>query len=83
MMKSWSSSQPVVSRRSCEAELHALTKAATQAKGLASLMLDFDMDVNTVVHTDSTAALGILIYNIFVTGKCLQQVYFHTEDCNS
>ena len=53
MIKSWSSSQPVVALSSGEADLYALIKAATQAKGLASQMLDFDMDVDTVVHTDS------------------------------
>ena len=60
MIKSWSSSQPVVALSSGEAELYALVKAATQAKGLTSLLWDYGQEVDTTVHTDSTAALGIV-----------------------
>ena len=59
MVKSWSSSQPVVALSSGEAELYALVKAATQANGIASLLQDFGMATNITIHTDSTAALGI------------------------
>ena len=31
-----------------------------QAQGLVDLMLDFDLGVETVIHTDSTAALGMV-----------------------
>ena len=54
MTKSWSPSLPVIALSSGEAELYAFVKAAAQAKGLASLMLDFDLSVETVVRTDST-----------------------------
>ena len=60
MIKSWSSSQPVIALSSGEAELYALVKAATQAKGIGSLMMDFDLAVETTIHTDSTAALGMV-----------------------
>ena len=60
MIKSWSSSQPVIALSSGEAELYALVTAATQAKGIASLMFDVCQNVCTTVHTDCTAALGIV-----------------------
>ena len=41
LIKSWSSTQPVIALSSGEAELYALVKAASQAKGLCSLMADF------------------------------------------
>ena len=60
LVKSWSSSQPVVALSSGEAELYALIKTATQAKGLCSLLGDFGQMFDTTVHTDSTAAMGIV-----------------------
>ena len=60
VIKSWSSSQPIITLSSGEAELYALVKAASQAQGIASLMFDFDKNVCITVHTDSTAALGIV-----------------------
>ena len=43
-----------------EAELYALVKAASQAKGLCSLMADVGLGTKISVHTDSTAAIGIV-----------------------
>ena len=60
VIKSWSSSQPVIILSCGEGELYALVRSAAQAKGLASLMLYFDLGVETVIHTDSTAALGMV-----------------------
>ena len=60
MIKSWSSTQAVIALSSGEAELYALVKAAAQAKGLTSLLWDYGHHVDTTVHTDSTAALGIV-----------------------
>ena len=60
MVKSWSSSQLVVALSSSEAELYALVKVATQAKGISSLLQDFGMTTDITIHTDSTAALGIV-----------------------
>ena len=60
LIKSWSSTQPVIALSSGEAELYALVKAASQAKGLCSLMADFGFETQISVHTDSTAAIGIV-----------------------
>ena len=60
MIKSWSTTQPVIALSPGEAELYSLVKAAAQAKGVASLMLDFDLSVEFVVRTESTAAVGIV-----------------------
>ena len=60
LVESWSSSQPVVALSSGEAELYAFIKTATQAKGLCSLLGDFGQIFQTTVHTDSTAAMGIV-----------------------
>jgi len=59
MLKSWSSTQQVVARSSGEAELHALLKGATQAKGIMSMFLDWNIGNQCILKTDATAALGI------------------------
>ena len=45
---------------SAEAELYALTKGAAQALGMLSLLADFGVELNGTVHTDASAAIGIL-----------------------
>ena len=60
LLKSWASSQPVIALSSGEAELYALVKTAAQAKGMASLLMDYDMMSTVTVHTDSTAAIGMV-----------------------
>ena len=60
LIKSWSSTQPVIALSSGEAELYALVKAAAQAKGLCSLLADFGFESQISVHTDSIAAIGIV-----------------------
>ena len=60
-IKSWSSSsQLVIALNSGEAEFYYLVKTATPAKGLRSLMRDFELEVDTTIHADSTAALGMV-----------------------
>ena len=45
---------------SAEAELYALTKGAAQALGMLSLLADFGVELSATVHTDASAAIGIL-----------------------
>ena len=59
-IKSWSSTQATVALSSAEAELYALTKGAAQALGMLSLLADFGIEINGTVHTDASAAIGIL-----------------------
>ena len=60
LIKSWSSTQPVVALSPAEAELYALVKAAAQAKGLSSLLRDYGLNTAVTVYTNVTAAMGIV-----------------------
>ena len=60
LLKPWATTQPVIALSSGEAELYALVKTAAQAKGLASLLMDYGMSTTVTVHTDSPAAIGIV-----------------------
>ena len=59
LIKSWSSTQPVIALSSGEAELYALVKGAAQSSGLISMLQDYAVDVTARVFIDSSAALGI------------------------
>ena len=58
--KSWSSTQATVALSSAEAELYALTKGAAQGLGLMTMLADFGTAVECTVHTDASAAIGIV-----------------------
>ena len=59
-IKTWSTTQATVALSSAEAELYALTKGAAQTLGLMSLMRDFGVVMRGKVHTDASAAVGIV-----------------------
>ena len=59
-LKAWSSTQATVALSSAEAELYALTKGAAQGLGLMTLLADFGVAVEVTVHTDASAAIGIV-----------------------
>ena len=59
-IKTWSTTQAVVALSSGEAELYALTKGASYALGMVSLAEDFGLKLNIKVHTDASAAIGIV-----------------------
>ena len=60
MLKTWSSTQATVALSSAEAELYASTKCAAQALGLMTLLADLGVEVQAAVHTDASAAVGIV-----------------------
>ena len=60
VLKTWSSTQATVALSSAEAELYALTKGASQALGLVTLLADLGVEVQAAVHTDARAAIGIV-----------------------
>ena len=60
LIKSWSSSQSVIALSSGEAELYAMTKAASQTIGLMSLAADFGEELTGEVMSDASAAIGIV-----------------------
>ena len=45
---------------SADAELYALTKGASQGLGMMALLSDFGLTVSVTVHTDASAAIGIV-----------------------
>ena len=59
-IKTWSTTQAVVALSSGEAELYALTKGAAIALGIASLAADFGLQLHLKLHTDASAAVGIV-----------------------
>ena len=59
-IKSWSSTQATVALSSAEAELYALVKGASQTLGIIAMAEDFGMTLDGRVHTDASAALGIV-----------------------
>ena len=60
VIKTWSSTQQTLSLSSGEAELYALTKAATQALGAMQLLSDFDIVSIGMILSDLNAAIGIV-----------------------
>ncbi len=60
VIKSWSTTQAIVAMSSAEAELYAMTKGAANTLGIMSLGGDFGMSLDAKVHTDASAALGIV-----------------------
>ena len=60
VVKTWSSTQQTIATSSGEAELYAITKAATQTVGIISIMQDFGITMTGKVWSDSTAAIGIV-----------------------
>ncbi len=60
MVMAWSSTQGVVALSSGEAELYALTKGAANTLGMISLALDFGMYLDGKVHSDASAAIGMV-----------------------
>ena len=59
-IKTWSTTQAVIALSSGEAELYAMTKGAAVALGLSSLAADFGLELHLNIHTDASAAVGIV-----------------------
>ena len=58
LLKHWSSTQPTQSLSSGEAETKAITKGAIEALYLKHLLEQQGFEVEIVIHTDASAALG-------------------------
>ncbi len=59
-IKTWSATQTVVALSSGEAELYSLTKGAAQTLGLIAMARDLGIEAGGMLHTDASAALGIV-----------------------
>ena len=80
LIKSWSSTQPVIALSSGEAELYALVKAASQAKGLCSLMADLGIEIKIFVHNDSTAEIWIVHRRGLCKTRHIEVQYLWVQD---
>ena len=59
MIKSWCSTQAVVSLSSGEAEYYGIVKGASIGLGLKSMLGDFGVEVAIRINTDASAAKGM------------------------
>ena len=59
LIKSWRSTQAVISLSSGEAEFHGVVKASGIGLGYQALMEDLGWEIDLRVWTDSTATSGI------------------------
>lgn len=58
--KTWSSAQSIVAVSAGKTELYALTKATAQRFGTIQMAMGFEMKLEAKIHTDNTAAIGIV-----------------------
>ena len=56
----WSSTQATIALSSAEAELNGIVKAISESIGINGLVHFMDKDMTAEVHTDSSAATGIV-----------------------
>ena len=80
LLKSWSTTQPVIALSSGEAELYALVKTA-QAKGLFGLLLDYYLVTTVTVHTTLTATIGIVHRNGLGKTKHIETQHLWIQEC--
>ena len=59
-VKHWASTQTVVSLSSGEAELHGISKSGTNSLGVQAVANDMGIQLDVVIHTDASAAMGIV-----------------------
>ena len=60
VVKHWATTQTVVALSSAEAELGGIVKGIAQAMGIKSIAADLGIELTIAVHTDSSAAMGIV-----------------------
>ena len=60
VLKSWATTQATVALSSAEAELYSLVKGAAQALGMIAVGRDLGVSLEARIHTDASAALGII-----------------------
>ena len=60
VLKTWSTTQATIALSSAEAELFAMVKGAAQALGMLSIGRDLGLQMRATLHSDSSAALGII-----------------------
>ena len=83
VLKTWSSTQSIVALSSGEAELYALTKATAQTFGIIQMAMDFEMTLEAKIHTDSTAAIGIVHRSGLGRTRHIQVQFLWIQECIS
>ena len=59
-INSYSTTQKIIALSSAEAELYGMIKGSAHALGMKSLVADFGIDTKINIHTDASAARGIV-----------------------
>ena len=59
-IKGWSKTMPIIALSSGESELAAVVRACTEGLGLRSILHDFGREVELLVRSDATAAIGMV-----------------------
>lgn len=59
VVKTWSNTQGPIALSSGEAEYYSLIRAAAAGMGMQGILVDLGIGSSLVVHSDSSAALGI------------------------
>ena len=59
-LKTWSKTQALVARSSCEAELYGTVRGACEGFGMQTLFKDLGVDVDVQISLDTNAAKGIV-----------------------
>ena len=59
-LKTWSKTQATIALSTGESELAAVVRAATEGLGLKSVLSDFGYLVTVIIHSDATAAIGMV-----------------------
>ena len=86
-IKSWSKTQQCITLSSAEAELVAMSRAASETLGLASLAQDFGISLKGHILADSSSALAVVprrgagkLRHINISHLWLQELEKRAED---
>ena len=80
LLKAWSSTQGVIALSSAEAEYYAMLKGASLAGGLQAMADDLGMFMGINLHTDSSAAKGIVARKGLGKTRHISVVYLWLQD---
>ena len=79
-LKTWLSTQATVAVSSAEEELYAFTRGAAQGLGLMALLADFGVTAKVAVHSDASAAIGMVLRVGFGKLRHLNVRYLWLQD---
>ena len=59
LIRSYAKTQSVIALSSAEAELYAMTTAASESLGIQLMIAEFGRKIKIMIHVDASAAMGI------------------------